>query len=218
MTRAAAFAFAAAALFAIFDWFAVARRNKPLEYVAKPAVMVALIVAAVTLTPELDVRRWAFVVALAFSLAGDVFLMVPGDRFVAGVGSFFLAHLAYIVGLRTGDPSTTALLVGTAAVVAFAAVAGRRILLAVRETEPRFATPIAAYIAVISVMVASALATREPLAAIGAVVFMASDTLIAWNRFVQPLAWAPVTIMVTYHAGQALLVASLIETTATVRF
>ena len=211
MTDAAAYAFAAAAVFAILDWIAVARRNKPLEYVAKPAVMVALIVAAVALQPDLEVRRWAFVVALAFSMLGDVFLMLPRDRFVFGVGSFFIAHLAYIVGLRTGETSTTALLFGTAAVLAFAAVAGRRILVAVRESEPRFATPISAYIAVISVMVASALATREPLAAIGAVLFMASDTLIAWNRFVQPLACAPLTIIVTYHLGQTGLVASLID-------
>ena len=30
----------------------------------------------------------------------------------------------------------------------------------------------------------------------------ASDALIAWNRFVRRLAWAPVVIMVTYHLGQ----------------
>ena len=211
MTDAAVYAFAVAAAFAVMDWFAVARRQKAFEYVSKPAVMVALIVAASWMQTEFDVRRWAFVVALAFSLAGDVFLMLEKDLFVAGVGSFFLAHLAYIVGLRTGETSAGTLLIGTAAVVVFAAVVGRRILTSVREREPRFATPIAAYIAVISVMVASALATREPLAAVGAVLFMASDTLIAWNRFVQPLRWAPVAIMVTYHLGQAGLVASLLD-------
>jgi uncharacterized membrane protein YhhN len=58
-------------------------------------------------------------------------------------------------------------------------------------------------------MVASALATGEPLAAFGAVFFMASDSLIAWNRFVVALWWAPVTIMVMYHIAQALLVLSL---------
>jgi hypothetical protein len=38
---------------------------------------------------------------------------------------------------------------------------------------------------------------------------MASDSLIAWNRFVKPLSWAPVVIMVTYHMGQTGLVLSL---------
>jgi uncharacterized membrane protein YhhN len=58
-------------------------------------------------------------------------------------------------------------------------------------------------------MVASALASGVPLAATGAVLFMVSDTLIAWNRFVRPLEWAPITIIVTYHLAQAALVVSL---------
>jgi uncharacterized membrane protein YhhN len=69
--------------------------------------------------------------------------------------------------------------------------------------------PVSAYIGVLAVMVAAALATGEPLAAFGAVFFMASDSLIAWNRFVTPMPWAPVTIMVTYHVAQTLLVLSL---------
>jgi uncharacterized membrane protein YhhN len=86
---------------------------------------------------------------------------------------------------------------------------GRPIIQAVRKNHPELSAPVSAYIAVISVMVACALATGEPFAATGAVVFMASDSLIAWNRFVKHLAWAPVAIMVTYHVAQAGLVLSL---------
>jgi YhhN family len=45
---------------------------------------------------------------------------------------------------------------------------------------------------------------------VGALLFMLSDSLIAETRFVRPHAWAPVTIMVTYHLGQAGLVLSLL--------
>jgi uncharacterized membrane protein YhhN len=205
----AAVPFVVAAVFAVANWIAVALKNKPLEYVAKPATMLALIAAALMLDPASDPRRFAFVIALAFSLLGDVFLMLPGDRFVPGVAAFFMAHVAYIVGLRIGTSSVPTLLLGAAIVAIFAATVGRRILIAVNEADPKLTTPVSAYIAVISVMVASALATRNPVAAAGALIFMASDTLIAWNRFVKPLAWAPVTIMVTYHLAQALLVSSL---------
>ena len=41
-----------------------------------------------------------------------------------------------------------------------------------------------------------------------AVLFMASDALIAWNRFVRR-PWAAVVIMVTYHLGQLGLVTAL---------
>lgn len=210
MTDASRIAFAAAAVLAVLNWIAVARRIKPLEYVSKPTVMVALIAAVVAFdTP--DARAWSFVAALAFSLLGDVFLMLPSDRFLFGVAAFFIAHVAYIVGLRMDSSAAVSLVAGVIVVGAFAITVGRHIVLAVRRQAPELATPVSAYVAVISVMVASAIATKNPYAAVGAVVFMASDTLIAWNRFVQPLTWAPVTIMVTYHFGQGLLALSLVR-------
>jgi len=198
-----------AAVWAVGDWSAVALRLKPLEYVAKPATMVALLGVALTLSPHVDARRWAFVVAIVFSVLGDVFLMVPADLFVAGLSSFLLAHLAYIVGLRIAAPGVRPLVFSAIPVVVVAALIGSRVLASVRERRPELAGPVAAYIGVITVMVAAALATGEPLAAFGGVLFMVSDALIAWNRFVVPLEWAPVTIMVTYHVAQALLVLSL---------
>ena len=49
--------------------------------------------------PEDDARRRWFVLALALSLAGDVFLMLRrDDMFVLGLGSFLLGHVAYIAG------------------------------------------------------------------------------------------------------------------------
>jgi len=211
VTDVSRYALGIAGMFAALDWAAVARRNKPLEYLAKPATMLALIAVALSLDGVDDPRRWAFVVALGFSLFGDVFLMLPSDRFIAGVAAFFTAHIAYIVGLRIGEASALNLLIGALVVAVYAAVIGLRIIMAVRDREPKLTNAVAAYTAVISVMVASAVATKNPVAAVGAVVFMASDTLIAWNRFVQPLPWAPVTIMVTYHLGQAALVLSLVR-------
>jgi uncharacterized membrane protein YhhN len=54
----------------------------------------------------------------------------------------------------------------------------------------------------IALMVGSAFASGEWLAVVGALLFFASDSLIAWNRFVVPLPWAPTAIIVTYHLGQ----------------
>lgn len=209
MTGAAWLFLAAAAVFAATDWLAVADRLDRLEYVAKPAAMLALVAVALTLSPHLEARRWAFVVALVFSLAGDVFLMLPSDRFVAGLTSFFIAHVAYIVGLRIGASELRPLVVSAIPVAVVAAILGGRIIGSLRERHPNLVGPVAAYVGVIAVMVASALATGEPYAALGALLFMASDSLNAWRRFVVPLGWAPVAVMVTYHLGQGLLVVSL---------
>src|SRR5690606_15697068 len=89
----------AAAVVAVVDWIAVARGDRRTEYIAKPLTMVVLIGAALVLDPAHGTARTWFVAALALSLLGDVFLMLPRDRFVPGLASFLLAHIAYIVGL-----------------------------------------------------------------------------------------------------------------------
>jgi uncharacterized membrane protein YhhN len=60
------------------------------------------------------------------------------------------------------------------------------------------------------VMGGSAVASGNAMAAVGALLFMASDSLIGETRFVQARPWAGVAIMVTYHLGQAGLVLSLV--------
>ncbi len=213
-----------AGLLAAGDWLAVARANKGLEYICKPGALAALLGVAVTLDPTFgDVRAW-FVVALMLSLAGDVFLMLPSDRFVAGLASFLLAHVAYVVGLTRHGGAAAAVAIAAIPVVAVAGILGARFLRAARAAGQReLIGPLVAYMAVIAAMVTCAIASGVVLAAVGAVLFMASDALIAETRFVGPQepelatatkklrAWAPVVIIVTYHLGQAGLTLSLVR-------
>jgi uncharacterized membrane protein YhhN len=194
---------------AVGDWLAVARRAKALEYGCKPAAMALLVGVALALDPAVPSRRWWFVAAGVASLAGDVFLMLPADRFVAGLGSFLLAHLAYIVGFRIDGGSTPALAASAGGIALVAAVLARPILGGVRRSQPGLLVPVALYMTVISAMVAAALATGIALAAAGAALFLASDAMIAWERFVAPRRWHRLAIIVTYHLGQAGLVLSL---------
>ena len=215
MNAATAVAFALAGVFAVGDWVAKARSQRVLEYVCKPATMAGLIVAAGALDPATDAhtRRVWFVAALVFSLAGDVFLMLPQDLFVPGLAAFLVAHVCYLAGFWSSGPAGAALAVAVVVVVLVVAPLGRTILGAIaRAGEPgSLRIAVALYMTVISAMLATALATGNVLAAIGATLFVGSDSMIAWDRFVRPLAWAPVAIMVTYHLGQAGLVASLLR-------
>ncbi len=211
MNAATAVAFAAAAVFATGDWIAKARTNRVLEYVCKPATMVALIAAATALDPATDAhtRRVWFVVALVASLAGDVLLMLPTDRFVFGLGAFLVAHLCYIAGFWSDAPAAVAFVVAAAVVLVILAPLAVRILRSVSDPELRL--PVAVYIVVIATMLASALAVGNVVAAAGAALFVASDSMIAWDRFVEEFRAAGVAIMVTYHLGQAALVLSLLR-------
>jgi len=202
---------AATLVVAAIDWWAVGTDRRRVEYVAKPLTMVVLIAAALALDPVDGTARTWFVVALVLSLAGDVFLMLPRDLFVPGLASFLLGHVAYIVGLWILGTSRSGLAAGVAIIVVALPLLGQRILQAVRAgDEPELTVPVSAYMLVISVMVISAGASGSAVALAGAVSFYVSDALIAWTRFIQPLAWGRVAVMVTYHAAQIALVASLL--------
>jgi len=194
-----AVALVAFGVFAALDWLAVSRSIRALEYVAKPATLLALLVYAAFG----HASPW-LVAALAFSLLGDVFLMLPADLFLAGLAAFLIAHLAY-VGAFVG--SLMPRLVWLAVVIVVLAPVAARILRAVPDRALR--VPVAVYSLAIASMVASAIASASTVAIVGAVLFLASDMLIAWNRFVDPRPWAPLAIIVTYHLGQLGLATAL---------
>jgi uncharacterized membrane protein YhhN len=201
-----------AACFAAGNWWSRLRHDRRLELVTKPATIAALVVAAIALDPApgADTRRTWFVVALVWSLAGDVALMLPG-RFVAGLAAFLVGHLAYVAGFWTRPPGLAAVAVAAVVVAVPVGALAARLVRALRASGERgLVAPVLAYVVVIGAMVVSALASGNAVAGAGAALFATSDALIAWDRFVAPWRPAAVTIMVTYHVAQALLVLSLV--------
>jgi uncharacterized membrane protein YhhN len=154
-----------------------------------------------------EARPW-FLIALALSLLGDVFLMTPRDLFVFGLVAFLGGHLAYVAGFAAGGLDHGLVLplvvVGVAALLIVS-----RLLTGPRMT-PQLRLPVAVYVSAITAMAAFALASGAALAAVGAVLFMASDALIGWRRFVADAPWMPVAIIVLYHLGQLGIVTYLI--------
>ena len=187
-------------IFAFLDWVAVARRQKPLEYLAKPATLLALL----AWTARAPAASPWLLAALTFSLLGDVFLMLPIDAFVAGLASFLIGHLAYLGAFTAPWSARVAWLLGLLAVTT---PVWRPLLRAV--TAPSLRLAVAIYMVAVTAMVASALASGNPLAIVGALLFLVSDTMIGWNRFVQPWSGAKLAIIVTYHVGQLALATAL---------
>ena len=211
MTTLAWILAAVTAAFALTDWYGVITERRAVRYVAKPGTLVALIGVALALDPvDGTIRAW-MVAGLVCSLAGDVFLMLHERWFVAGLASFLLGHVAYVVGLGQADQSLAGLVVGGLVVAATAATLGRSIVTSVRRgSSPGLAPPVVAYIAVISAMVVAAFGTTAVAAVVGALLFYVSDATLAWNRFVRPIPHGGLAVMVTYHLGQAGLVAWLV--------
>ena len=193
------------------NWWSRWTDDRRTELWSKPLALIALIGVAVTLDPvDPAVRVW-FVAALVCSLAGDVFLLDGDRRFIPGLVAFLLAHVAYTVGLIVApDWSWIGFGVGVVLTAALVSTVGRRIVGAARRSEPVLGWAVSAYLVAISLMFCAAVATGNWWAIVGAGLFVASDSVLGWRQFVGSARWMPVTVMVTYHLGQAGLVASLI--------
>lgn len=148
--------------------------------------------------------------ALLFSLGGDVFLMLPGDYFIPGLASFLVAHVFYIALFRQGAGwfvQRKALW----GLLAFGALMYG--VLWGSLGDPVLKGAVAAYVAVICLMAAQAWSRAHVQGdaaarwvAVGACVFMLSDSLIAINKFLTPVPLASFWILLTYYAAQLLIV------------
>jgi len=156
-------------------------------------------------------RRWISL-GLVASLAGDILLDWPADLFVFGLGAFLLAHLAYLRAYFSDckHPAWLALLLALVTGGAMFAI------LASADLGPLL-IPVACYALAISAMLWRALARlgqqdlnklSTRMAAVGAALFVLSDSLIGINRFVAPFEAAPLAIMLSYWLGQWAIAAS----------
>src|SRR2546423_1419080 len=79
-------------------------------YIFKPLTMLWIIlIAFLAKSPVSSSYKYLIVAGLLCSLVGDIFLMLPSDRFITGLLSFLVAHLFYIAAFTSGRSQTGAL-------------------------------------------------------------------------------------------------------------
>jgi alkenylglycerophosphocholine/alkenylglycerophosphoethanolamine hydrolase len=210
MTTLATVLVVATLVVAAADWWAVSADRRSLEYLLKPLTMVVLIAAVLAMDPTSDDARLFLIAGLVCSLAGDVFLMLDEKLFLGGLVSFLVGHVMYVIALLQFDIEPPLLIVGVLLVLVAAAVIGSKVVAGARRHDERLAVPVAVYMSVISLMVVSAFGTTIPIAIVGALLFYASDGVLGWNRFVQPVPHGRLAIMTTYHLGQIGLALALV--------
>ena len=208
---------------AAIDWVAVAKGWRKIEIIAKPATMVLLFGYLALAGGFNATSLFCFGLGILFSLAGDIFLLFASTSwFLLGLVAFFLAQVAYFIGLNIpfGEHSSLwAIGIG----IVLAMTTGRilrRILAGVREKgHPQLVLPIAIYGTMITLMVLSAILTfyrvnwktsASGLVSVGALLFYFSDMILAWNMFVKPIRNGRLLDMVAYHLGQIALVVGVV--------
>ncbi len=205
----------AAVVFVAGDWWAVARADRRLEYVCKPAATASLLGIAATLHAAPAATQTWFLVALALCLVGDVCLLLPEgqaghDGFIPGLGAFLLAHVCFTLGFVARGLTTLGVVIGVVVIASVAVPLAVRFVGALRRAGDRaLVPPILAYLVAIAATVVTAAGAGNPWGIAGAALFVGSDALIAETRFVGERRGAPVAIMVTYYLALGALVASL---------
>jgi uncharacterized membrane protein YhhN len=175
-----------------------------LVYVGKPLATLAVIMLAARSTTPVSARYRALISAgLVCSLAGDVFLMLPSDQFIAGLASFLVAHLCYLAafagsggGIRNLKAAAVFLLAGAVLAMLWPSLGPLRI-------------PVTVYVTVIATMAWQAIARWQrlgsrdsQLAALGAVVFLLSDAALAWRKFRGDFPGSVLVVLGTYWLAQ----------------
>ncbi|MDE3209364.1 MAG: lysoplasmalogenase [Pseudomonadota bacterium] len=180
-----------------------------LHWTAKPLAtgLIALMVWRMRQPLSRSYRR-RVLAGLACSLVGDVLLMLPQDLFVPGLLAFLCAHLCFLAAFL-GDSRLAA---RPWALLACLGVAALNLYLLWASIAPALRAPVIVYVLVLAVMAGQALARARLLAqrgdaqaaaarraAAGALTFMLSDSLLAWNRFHGAIPLASVWVLSTYY-------------------
>lgn len=187
-----------------------------LLFIFKPLTTVLVIVYAWPRGADASRQQRLVRIGLALSLFGDVFLLWPKEGFLPGLVAFLLAHLAYIAAFCVPARLAARPLV----FVAYGAVAALILSRLWPGVPGALRAPVLGYVVCLATMAAQAAvwwrtaigSADERLAraaAIGGLLFMASDSLLAINKFALPLPLASFWILATYWAAQWGIASSL---------
>ena len=197
-----------AGIYVLADFF-----TKPgLKYIFKPLTTILIIALALLQQSEVsETYKYLIIVALLFSLAGDIFLMLPTDKFVQGLASFLIAHIFYITAFAHGfGPYFEISYLIPSAIYAIL------FLWLVLPKTGKLKLPVLIYSLVLMVFLWQAsgrffyLSDNSSIYILaGSILFVASDSVLAYDRFVKSYKFSQLAILSTYWAAQVFLALSI---------
>lgn len=150
-------------------------------------------------------------VGLVASAVGDLCL-VSSRGFVPGLTSFLVAHVLYLLAFLPGGAGAA-----WPALVGLGLFVPTFLARLLPHVPAGLRVPVVVYVGVIAAMAwaaarrAGAAGTPAPsdmLALAGALSFMTSDAILAWDRFARRLPFGHGWVMITYYGAQVLIAAS----------
>jgi uncharacterized membrane protein YhhN len=195
---------------AIITIYAKLRENYLLQYIFKPLTMLAIIlIAFLNSSTPITFYQQMIIIGLIFSTIGDV-LLINSRRFVHGLLSFLAAHICFIIAFYsvTSTPNLPSLVFYLVYVAGFQAVLWKHL--------NKLKLPVIVYSLVLAAM--SWLALSKTIehhnhqtfhAFVGSLMFVASDSLLAFAKFKSPFRFAEILILSTYFLAQFFIALSV---------
>lgn len=199
--------------FSIFEIIFGIAQNQIGVFVTKPLIMISIMVFYFFQTQnQRNFQDKLMLIAFFFSLLGDTFLMIKGEKyFMFGLGSFLITHLFYIFVF-----SRNKLKMNLLTRISFLIFSGIMLLILKDNVNKSLLIPIIIYMITITIMAISASERNSNpdsyrLVLMGAILFVLSDTLIAIDRFVVPIPFQTFLIMGTYVLAQYLIAVGFLK-------
>ena len=212
----------------VVDWLAIAFHWVKVKPFTKISAILLLILWTLTVGNwQVDFLLVLLVLAQIFGLAGDVFLLLSDRWFIWGLGSFLVGNLVYLslIMVLVSDAVSSHSFLDSVNWALFLSLAVWLLILAIfyvviyipikrKLISPSFRAAIQAYAWVLSFLVAFsfllALMTPQPSGAIwalpiGSALFIGSDAVLAYNRFIKKVPKAQLWVRIAYHSAQFLL-------------
>lgn len=147
------------------------------------------------------------IAGLLFCMLGDGLLVY---WFVPGLAAFLTGHLFYMAAFWGRRRLTGLRLASLLPITAYSVFMGARLVDALKLAgDYALIAPVLAYILVISLMLWSSVLTGNRWAMAGSLLFVASDSILAWNKFISDVPYSNELIMSTYYAAQFLIARSI---------
>lgn len=188
-----------------------------LHYFSKPLILIALIVFFYKQSEHLNKsNRVITLLALMFSLIGDVLLMFvnkSANFFMSGLVAFLIAHIMYIsVFYKSRNKIANKL-----PIIVILLIYASGLFYFLIDGLGEMLIPVLLYLLVILTMATTALIRKRSnrdsykLVFVGAVFFMISDSLLALNKYYEPLPFSNISIILTYALAQYLIVLGILK-------
>lgn len=195
-------------LFGLYYIFFFSQIAESLKLVFKVIPMLLIIILAAT-QKNLGIKKYQLliVIGLVFCMVGDYTL----QRFLIGLTSFLIGHIFYIFAFSSTNERQVPTWAKIVLLVYGASMAVWIVGTVFSSGDVVLGFAVIAYISVILTMGWTAIKTGSTFATIGALLFIASDSYLAVDKFVMPLPFSHEFIMLTYYSAQILIALSILQ-------